>query len=97
MKHLKRKALRLLPVLALPLCLALVASRARSAAEFPPPCKDDSAADASGQGKSEQQAALPATQKIPVAMDSFGGRRADGAANSFHLRVALARSETAAR
>lgn len=66
MKHLKRKAVRLLPLLALPLCLAVVASRARSAAEFPPPCKDDSAADASSLGKSAQQAALPAMQKIPV-------------------------------
>ena len=31
MKH------RLLPILMLPFCLAIIASRARSAADFPPP------------------------------------------------------------
>jgi putative intracellular protease/amidase len=63
MKHLKRKAVRLLPLLTLPLCLAVVASRTRSAAELPPPCKDVGTARTTSIG---QQAALPAMQKIPV-------------------------------
>ena len=42
MKYLKRKAIRLLLLLILPLSLAADASRVKSAAEFPSPCRDDS-------------------------------------------------------
>ena len=42
MKYLKRKAIRLLLLLILPLSLAADASRVKSAAEFPNPCRDDS-------------------------------------------------------
>ena len=41
MTSLKRKAIRLLPLLALPLALAVISTRVRSAAEFPEPCRTD--------------------------------------------------------
>lgn len=63
MKHRTRKVVRLLPLLTLPLCLAIVASRARSAAEVPLPCKDGKT---TGMSQSGQQAASVATQKVPV-------------------------------
>ncbi|HEV7683546.1 MAG TPA: DJ-1/PfpI family protein [Pyrinomonadaceae bacterium] len=41
MKYYKRKAIRLLPLIVLSLSLAMIATRAKSAAEFPSPCKED--------------------------------------------------------
>lgn len=41
MNSLKRKAIRLLPLLVLPLSLAVISTRVRSAAELPPPCRSD--------------------------------------------------------
>lgn len=62
MKHLKRKTVRLVPLLILPLCLVAIASRVKSAAEFASPCIDDDAASAS-QAKSP---VVPAPPKIPI-------------------------------
>jgi len=41
MTSLKRKAIRLLSLLVLPLSLAVISTRVRSAAELPPPCRSN--------------------------------------------------------
>jgi hypothetical protein len=40
MTYFKQTVIRVLPLLVLPLAMLVVASRVRSAAEFPPPCME---------------------------------------------------------
>jgi putative intracellular protease/amidase len=62
MKHLRQRALQLLPLLVLPVFLAVIATRVRSAAEMPPsPCADEMV---SRLAQAAQQPA--AIQKVPT-------------------------------
>jgi len=64
MKTLKRNALRLLPLIIIPLALGIAGVGAKSAAEFPPaPCKDDANALGTTQGKAAPPSAAVVVQK----------------------------------
>ena len=64
MKSLKRNAIRLLPLLIIPIALAIVGTGAKSAAEMPPaPCKEDAMTRMSTLGKATPQDSPVVQQK----------------------------------